>query len=220
MEAPWLIIQVLVGCHFVAPLVMYLAFALRRKEGKPDPRFPEASYDYGLIVTAYEETKLIPEIVSSLLRLNYDRYLIYVVADKCDMTHLRFDDPRVVVLVPPATLANNVASHFYAINHFRRPHNVLAIFDSDNLVHPEFVNEFNFRFNQGYAAVQGLRAAKRTDTLYASLDAARDIYYHFYDGEVLFGLGSSATLAGSGMAFKTELYVDCMSAVTSRGAGF
>src|SRR5690606_39615546 len=128
-------------------------------------------------------------------------YLIYVVADKCDMTHLRFDDPRVVVLVPPATLANNVASHFYAINHFRRPHNVLAIFDSDNLVHPEFVNECNFRFNQGYAAVQGLRAAKRTDTLYASLDAARDIYYHFYDGEVLFGLGSSATLAGPGMAF-------------------
>lgn len=220
MEALWLVIQVLVGCHFVAPALMFLALKLQRKGAESAPPAVKGPYDYALIVTAYEETKLLPAVVNSLLQLNYDNYLIYIVADKCDVTNLRFDDQRVVVLRPETTLANNVASHFYAINHYRRSHDVLAIVDSDNLVHPEFLNECNRFFDKGYSAVQGLRAAKKIDTLYASLDAARDVYYHFYDGEVLFGLGSSATLAGSGMAFKTALYVDCMSAVTSQGAGF
>jgi hypothetical protein len=47
----------------------------------------------------------------------------------------------------------------------------------------------------GFAAVQGERKAKNLDTTYACLDAARDIYYHFYDGKLLFHIGSSATLA-------------------------
>ncbi|MGK6353288.1 glycosyltransferase [Parapedobacter sp. DT-150] len=220
MEALWLVIQILVGCYYVAPILMFLAFKLRSKASEPDRPSTKKEYDYALIVTAYEETKLISAVVDSLLQLNYHNYMIYIVADKCDVTDLQFGDQHVVVLRPETTLANNVASHFYAINRYRRPHDVLAIIDSDNLVHPEFLNECNRLFDKGYSAVQGLRAAKRTDTLYASLDAARDNYYHFYDGEVLFGLGSSATLAGSGMAFTTARYVDCMSAVTSRGAGF
>ncbi|MBC7416696.1 MAG: glycosyltransferase, partial [Pedobacter sp.] len=48
----------------------------------------------------------------------------------------------------------------------------------------------------------------------------RDYYYHFYDGEVLFTLGSSATLAGSGMAFTIPLYKTCFEHVILAGAGF
>src|SRR5690606_7492255 len=48
----------------------------------------------------------------------------------------------------------------------------------------------------------------------------RDRYYSFYDGEVLFMLGSSATLAGSGMAFNVQLYVECLQHANISGAGF
>src|SRR5690606_39390030 len=75
-------------------------------------------------------------------------------------------------------------------------------------------------FAQGYEAVQGFRAAKNLDTDYARLDAARDLFYHFYDGKLLFEVGSSATLAGSGMAFDTSLYVSCISDMDIQGAGF
>ncbi|MFY8003213.1 MAG: glycosyltransferase, partial [Chitinophagaceae bacterium] len=54
----------------------------------------------------------------------------------------------------------------------------------------------------------------------ACIDAARDIYYHFYDGEILFEAGSSATLAGSGMAFTVQLYKDCLGHLDITGAGF
>ncbi len=220
MEFLWLVIQVFIGYNLVVPLLFFLFFKLSKRTDSSTTTITEHQYDFGLIVTAYEETRFLPAVIDSLLDLNYHNYIVYVVADKCDVSEINISDPRVVILRPEKTLASNVASHFYAISHFKRPHEMLAVIDSDNIVHKEFLNECNRLLDQGYAVVQGLRVAKKTDTHYAALDAARDIYYHFYDGEVLFHLGSSATLAGSGMAMKTALYIDCMSATDVKGAGF
>ncbi|WP_262247659.1 glycosyltransferase family 2 protein [Parapedobacter soli] len=176
--------------------------------------------DYAIIVTAYEQTGMLPAVVSSILKIRYNRYLVYVVADNCDVSELHFDDERVILLRPEEVLASNTRSHFYAINRFKRKHNRLTIIDSDNLVDSEYLNELDLYFNLGFEAVQGVRKAKNVDGLYAGLDAARDIYYHFYDGRVLFNVGSSATLAGSGMAFTVELYKSCLGHLDIVGAGF
>jgi cellulose synthase/poly-beta-1,6-N-acetylglucosamine synthase-like glycosyltransferase len=215
----WIVFQVLIGYNLVLPLLLLAIYSVRRKSNTAAAVKP-AEADYAIIVTAYEWVTAIPEVVSSLLSLNYSNYLIYVVADKCDVSDLHFQDERVIILRPEQTLAGNVRSHFYAINHFKRQHERLTIIDSDNLVDPEYLNELNKRFNEGFEAVQGVREAKNLDTTYACLDAARDIYYHFYDGKVLFEAGSSATLAGSGMAFTTRLYVDCLGNRDVSGAGF
>ncbi len=219
LEVIWIAIQVLIGYNLVLPFVLYLFYTLR-SGGKPTALRGYTEADYAIIVTAYEQTDTLKAVVDSILKLNYTNYIVYIVADKCDVTSLVFEDPRVVVLRPPQTLASNTRSHFYAINHFERPHERLTIIDSDNLVAPEYLNELNTEFNKGYRAVQGLRKAKNLDTTYACIDAARDIYYHFYDGVVLFGIGSSATLAGSGMAFTTALYRECLEHLDISGAGF
>jgi cellulose synthase/poly-beta-1,6-N-acetylglucosamine synthase-like glycosyltransferase len=117
-------------------------------------------------------------------------------------------------------LQSNTASHFYAIRHFKKPHERLTIIDSDNLVHPEYLNELNKLFDRGFEAVQGMRMPKNLNTTFACLDAARDIYYHYYDGKILFSIGSSATLSGSGMAFSTSLYKECLKHLDIKGAGF
>ena len=146
--------------------------------------------------------------------------MIYIVADKCDVSKLQFEDERVIVLRPETTLASNTRSHFYAINRFKRAHTHLTIIDSDNLVEPDYLSQLNPFFAAGYQAVQGVRDAKNLNTTYACLDAARDIYYHYYDGALLFSVGSSATLAGSGMAFTVELYKTCLGHLDIVGAGF
>ncbi|MEO6150348.1 MAG: glycosyltransferase, partial [Mucilaginibacter sp.] len=213
----WVIIQVLIGYNLVLPFLLYLLSGLTRKRKYvSDINEP----DYAVIVTAYEETSSLPAVVNSILRVKYNNYLIYVVADKCDISGLNFNDDRVVLLRPPEILANNIKSHFYAINNFRRPHDRVTIIDSDNLVHPNYIEELNKMFFAGFSAVQGIREAKNLDTNYACLDAARDIYYHFYDGKLLFQIGSSATLAGSGMAFTTNLYRECLEHTDISGAGF
>ena len=59
-----------------------------------------------------------PPVIESILSLKYNNYLIYIVADNCDISNLKFNDNRVIILRPPETLASNTRSHFYAINHF------------------------------------------------------------------------------------------------------
>jgi len=218
INALWILFQVLIGYNLILPIALYLLYNL--KKPKQVLLSNPAEADYAIIVTAYEWVTAIPDVVASLLKLNYSNYLIYVVADKCDISTLNFADERVIILRPEETLGGNVRSHFYAINRFQRAHERLTIIDSDNLVEPEYLNELNKMFNQGFEAVQGIREAKNLDTTYACLDAARDIYYHFYDGKVLFGVGSSATLAGSGMAFTTQLYRQCLEHLDVSGAGF
>ncbi|WP_069659961.1 glycosyltransferase [Arcticibacter eurypsychrophilus] len=217
----WIFFQVLVGYNLILPLLLYIIWMNRKASSIIANQSPNRSEaDYAIIITAYEQTQTLCAVVTSILKLNYSNYIIYIVADKCDISTLRFDDPRVILLRPVDTLASNVKSHFYAIDRFVRKHDRLTIIDSDNLVHPEYLNQLNTCFDQGFQAVQGLREAKNLDTTYSCLDAARDIYYHFYDGKVLFGLGSSATLSGSGMAFTVDLYRDCLENKEVSGAGF
>lgn len=214
----WIIIQILIGYHLVLPLFLYIYYLAKKRKAK----YLTGTYasDYAIIVTAYEQTDLLPSVISSILKLNYSNYLIYVVADKCDISELKFNDPRVILLRPEETLSSNVKSHFYAIDRFKRSHERLTIIDSDNLVHPEYLIHLNELFDQGYSAVQGVREAKNLNTQYACLDAARDIYYRLIDNKLLFENGSSATLSGSGMAFTTRLYRECLEHSEIDGAGF
>ncbi len=216
----WLVFQLLIGYNLVLPFVLFLFYLVVKKPVKRLSSHRIKEHDYAIIVTAYEQTHTLPPVIESILKLDYENYLIYIVADKCDVSKLKFADPRVVVLRPPETLASNTRSHFYAIRHFKRNHNILTIIDSDNLVEPDYLRELDKSFAQGFKAVQGIRKAKNLDSTYACLDASRDIYYHFYDGEALFQLGSSATLSGSGMAFTTELYRECLEHQDITGAGF
>jgi len=215
-----LAIQAAIGYNLVFPVFLLLIYGLRKVVKTRQPAPGSSLPDYGIIVTAYEYTAQLPAVVGSLLQLNYSRYHVYVVADKCDISHLHFPKDKVLLLRPEEVLGSNTRSHFYAIRRFIRPHTHLTIIDSDNLTDPQYLNELNVYFNQGYEAVQGVREAKNLDTTYACLDAARDIYYHFYDGKVLFGAGSSATLAGSGMAFSTALYEKVLGHLDVAGAGF
>lgn len=218
LEVFWLLVQFLIWFNLVFPVLLLILYSLRGKQklARGTGELP----DYAIIVTAYEYTQQLPAVVSSLLKLDYERYHIYVVADKCDISNLRFPAGRVLLLRPEQVLGSNTRSHFYAIRNFIRPHSHLTIIDSDNLTDPQYLNELNVYFKSGFQAVQGVREAKNLDSTYACLDAARDIYYHFYDGKVLFGAGSSATLAGSGMAFTTALYKECLGHLDVMGAGF
>lgn len=216
----WIILQVLIGYHLIFPLCLLLLSKFRRKKKNAIRTQPPRTADYAIIVTAYQQTDMLKDVADSILKLNYSNYQVYVVADNCDISGLCFADERVSLLRPPVVLASNTASHFYAIRHFIRNHERLVIIDSDNLVHPELLSHLDEYFEKGFEAVQGVREAKNLNTTLACLDAARDIYYHFYDGKLLFESGSSATLAGSGMAFTVALYRECLENLNVSGAGF
>ncbi len=215
----WLFVQIIIGYNLVLPAILLTLKPLLKRNNRNVVQ-EIYQFDYAFIVTAYQFTDLLPSVVASILKLDYSNYIIYIVADNCDISNLHFEDEKVVLLRPPEVLASNTKSHHYAVKNFIRPHEIVTIIDSDNLVDPDYLKQLNLSFNKGFDAVQGIREAKNLDGTLACLDAARDIYYHFYDGKLLFECGSSATLAGSGMAFKAELYLDFLTNNTVIGAGF
>jgi len=215
----WIVLHIILGLIFLFPFFLFIAVKVSGKNKEATVTLADEA-DYAIIVTAYEETGLLDSVVNSLLKLNYENYLIYIVADNCDISNLHFSDERVVLLRPQQVLASNVKSHFYAIENFKRAHSRITIIDSDNLTDECYLQELNKMFDKGFAAVQGVRRAKKMETTYAALDEAGDIYYRYVDRKLLFEAGSSASLAGSGMAFTTKLYVDCLEFQKLTGAGF
>jgi cellulose synthase/poly-beta-1,6-N-acetylglucosamine synthase-like glycosyltransferase len=213
----WVIIQLFVGYNLIFPLLLLLFYIIFKKKVL---QVNNTQGDYAIIITAYEQVHAIQSVVDSVLQIHYQNFLVYIVADNCNISQLNFNDERIILLRPDKVLASNTRSHFYAIKNFKRPHNRLTIIDSDNIVSVDYLDQLNIYFNAGFSAVQGVRNPKNLNNTLACLDAARDIYYHFYDGLILFGAGSSATLAGSGMAFTTELYTTCLANLSIEGAGF
>jgi cellulose synthase/poly-beta-1,6-N-acetylglucosamine synthase-like glycosyltransferase len=220
VEIIWIVFQAIVGLILVFPVLSYLIYLFSKRKQPIKENNPEPEADYAILVTAYKDISNIPHVVQSLLKLDYSNYLIYVIADNCPEFEQDFDNERVIVLRPDPILENQVKSHFYAIDHFIRNHSRLTIIDSDNLVDSQYLNELNKSFDAGHQAVQGVRKAKNFDTHYACLDAANEIYYFFYNRKVLYAIGSSSMLAGSGMAFTVKLYRECLGQVASSGAGF
>ena len=220
MKTPWIILQIVLSLPLWLPFLLMMLSGIRRVIVGKRAKNEKFQADFGIIVTAYQQVDLIDDVVFSILRSDYSNYMIYVVADNCDIGNMRFDSDKVVLLRPDEVLASNTRSHFHAIKNFRRRHNVITIMDSDNIVHKKYLSQVNEMFQQGFNAVQGVRAARNLNTNYAKIDEAGDIYYRYVDRKLLFESGSSSSLAGSGMAFKTELYVDCMENFDKTGAGF
>lgn len=215
----WIGFQLCVAFVLIFPVLSYFVYAVKKRHlvtaGSDSPH-----NDFAIIVTAYKSSSNLNNVINSILKMNYDNFIIYIVADACPDFEPSITSEKLVVLKPEVEFANQVKSHFFAIQNFKRPHNILTIIDSDNLVLPNYLSALNQYFNIGFEAVQGVRKAKNLDTHYACIDAVNEIYYLFYDRKILFNLGSSCMLSGSGMAFTVKLFKECMERINSSGAGF
>lgn len=189
----------------IPPVLLLLYLVVGRKKEKEN--IPAGITDFGIIVTAHEDTRFIDPIVRSLLQQHYPTFHIYVVADQCDPTHLPiYPGLPVSILRPEQAINSKVKSIRYAIGQFVRRHQALVIFDVDNLAHPDFLKEVNHLFQQGYKAVQTDFRAKNLNTPFARMDAIGDLYNFFVDREARASIGLSAAIWGSGIAVDLDIY--------------
>jgi cellulose synthase/poly-beta-1,6-N-acetylglucosamine synthase-like glycosyltransferase len=166
--------------------------------------------DFGLIITAYKDITITLPLVDSLLKQHYDKYHIYLVADSCEIAGLKFHSDKISVLKPETSLGSKVKSILYAISNYVRPHKITMVFDPDNVAHPDVLARLDAFFVNGYFAVQGRRGPKNLDSMYACLDALGEYYYNHTQRLVPYMMGSSAPIAGSGMAINTDIYVEIL----------
>lgn len=201
------IIAGLVLAQLLYPFVTVLLAQVFGKERITTPANPpESNFDYACIITAYRNAAIAKPLVESLLRQTHDRLLVYLVADECPDFDFGIEDERFMLLKPDTPLRLKAKSIKYAISNFSRKPDFIAVFDADNLAHPQFLEEINRYAASGLRCIQGQRTAKNLDTTYAALDSMGEHYKNFIERYVPWLLGGSAVISGSGMATATNLY--------------
>jgi cellulose synthase/poly-beta-1,6-N-acetylglucosamine synthase-like glycosyltransferase len=147
-------------------------------------------------------------LVKSLIEQEYDNFEIFVVADQCEKRDWDIQDKKLKIFYPEEKLNAKLKSIQYAIERFDRFFDNIIIFDPDNLAPRDFLEKINDFHQAGFEAVQCRRSAKNLDTVIACLDAAGEYYHNFVERIMPYLLGSSATIAGSGMSVKTQIFRD------------
>ncbi|WP_407522904.1 glycosyltransferase family 2 protein [Lacibacter sp. MH-610] len=209
-----LLLQAVLAIYLLLPSLLLLIHYVNRNKKllltKKYPRTIDKEFDFAAIVTAHKDTRFIAPLVDSFLKQRYKNFALYIVADDCDIAHFNFNDDRVVLLKPEAALHAKIKSIKYAVDHFIRGHEVIVVFDSDNLVHPDYFLNLNQYFCRGFEAVQTHMLSKNTDTIYSRLDSIGHIYNTFVERQSRMELGLSSSILGLGIAVKTDLYKQVM----------
>ncbi len=206
----FLLVSIFFAMHFILPIFLFLIHWLLPKNPKRIlaryKNIDDREFDFAAIITAHQDTRFIPPLVDSLLRQSYQNFVVYVVADDCDISSLNFTDDRIIVLKPEKSLHAKIKSIRYAIDHYIRNHDALVIFDSDNLAHPAYLENLNQYFQKGFRVVQTNMLSKNLDTNFAKLDSLGHTYHNFLERQVKMEMGYTSSILGLGLAIDMEIY--------------
>lgn len=207
----FLVVQAVIAIYLLIPTLLLVIYGIFKALGIRTPFQRKKivtgkQFEFGIIITAHQETRFVIPLVDSILKQTYPNYRVYVVADDCDISTLNFPDNRITVLRPDPPLNAKIRSIHYAIDNFQRKHDAVIIFDADNLIHPRFLEVMNAHFQKGYRVVQCDFKPKNTDSDYARMDAIGDMFNFFVEREGRMVLDLSAAIWGSGVAIDYDLY--------------
>ena len=203
-------VNIILSLYFLVPVFFFIIHCLLPSNKKfpfsTYKKLTNTEYDFAAIVTAHQDTRFIAPLIDSFLKQNYSNFILYVVADDCDISSMQFHDEKIKLLKPDPAFHTKIKSIHYAVDNFSRKHDVLVIFDSDNLVHPNYFKNLNTYFQRGFDVVQTHMLSKNIGSTYARLDSIGHIYYTFLERRIKMELGISSAILGLGIAIKNELY--------------
>ena len=198
---------------FVIILTLYymvLGFfgLIRKKEKKnytPNKKF-------ALLIAAHNEEVVIGKLIESMLNLNYpkDMYDVFVIADNCTDNTAKISKKYGVNVCERFNKDKRGKGYalewmFDNLSKMKKQYDAVAIFDADNLVHKDFLQEINSKMNDGYKVVQGYIDSKNPEDSWI----AASYSIAFWTQNRMFQLarenvGFSNQIGGTGFAIETE----------------
>ncbi len=182
----------------------------KSKESKEKKPF----YKFLVLIAARNEEAVIGELIDSLKKQNYPKemYKILVVPNNCT------DKTKEVCLKKGAEvleIKEKVKSKGDVLNYvFKKYKNdksfdAYAIFDADNVVHPDFLKEMNTELLNGYRVIQGFRDTKN---LYDNwLTNGYAIFYYLQNlflYKTRININQSANINGTGYVLLKDVITD------------
>lgn len=168
-------------------------------------------HKFALVVSAHNEEVVIGNLIESMQNINYPKesYDIFVIADNCTDNTAKVASEYGVNVYEREN--KELVGKGYALDWlfeklYKMDYDAISVFDADNIVHPEFLNQMNRQFNRGYKAVQGYIDTKNPYDSWISLSYA----ISFWSINRLFQyarytLGMCCQLCGTGFAISTDV---------------
>jgi len=185
-------------------------FGLTRKKEKKN-LVPK--HTFAIVICAHNEERVIGQLIENLKILNYPRnlYDIYVVADNCtDQTGKVCEERGAIVYTRfnKQQVGKGYAMDwmFEQLLKLEKQYDAFAVFDADNLVHPDFLLEMNDHLYKGERVIQGYLDAKNpTDTWVAGTFAIAFWLINNMWHLAKYNIGLSTALGGTGMCIATDI---------------
>lgn len=168
---------------------------------------------FAIIIPARNEEVVIGNLVQSLNNQNYpkDKYDIFVVPNNCD------DNTEEVARSFKAQIISceNIITKSkgdvlrYAFKYLKESdYDAYLIFDADNIVHPNFIEEMNYTLCQGFRIAQGYRDSKNpSDTWISSSHSLHYIIQNYFMNRARMNINKSCFVNGTGFMISKE-YLD------------
>lgn len=201
----WIISIVFLICYSYQFFYIPVSWLGRRREELPGPR-----HTYAILICARNESNVIADLIGSIRAQTYDASAlhIFVLADNCT------DDTAAVARSAGATVYERFdRTHVgkgYALQalmaHLAEDHPAgfdgYFIFDADNILAPDYVEQMDRTFSQGYDVVTGYRNSKNYGDNWIS--AGYGLWFlreSRYLNHARHLLGSSCAVGGTGFLF-------------------
>ncbi len=158
---------------------------------------------FAIIIAARNEEKVIGNLVDSLKKVNYDKdyYDINVIVNNStDNTYevSKKHGANAIKCEVPVKSKGEVLRYIFK-KFQNRDYDAYIIFDADNVVHPEFLNEMNNSLNKGFKVAQGFRDSKNYEDNWISGSYALFYYIqNFFFNLARKKMHSSACINGTG----------------------
>ncbi|MGN0861359.1 MAG: glycosyltransferase family 2 protein [Candidatus Spyradosoma sp.] len=179
------------------------------------PHRPARPHRFAALISARNEERVISHLLESINRQTYDRSLItvFVIADNCTdrtaevsrehgaVVYERFDSERVGKGYALDFLYEKIVRD-YGDSHF----DAYMIFDADNVLSPQYVEEMNATFSDGYEVVTSYRNSKNYGDNWISAGYAlwflRESEYLNHSRMLL---NTSCAVSGTGFMFSSKV---------------
>lgn len=191
--------------------IYYMFIALFGFKNRPETYSSEPSTRFAILIAARNEATVIGQLVDSLKAQNYpdDKYDIIVAPNNCtDNTREIALEHGAQVFDPVGKISSKGEVLTQIINKLMAEDNydAVCVFDADNLVHPNFLQQMNNAKNSGIKVAQGFRDSKNPSD--SAVSTCYSVCYwmlnRFYNGGRE-ALGLSGLVNGSGFMVDISL---------------
>lgn len=165
---------------------------------------------FAVVIPAHNEAEVIDNLLLSIKMCSYPQSLIsvYVIADGCsDPTAHRARILGANVITRPfSTCKGDALCDAFSVLLNDTEFDAVAVFDADNIVHPDFFSAMNERLSSGAEAVQGYIDAKNADSSWVAY--AHSTWYWLTNRLMQAGrgvLGIGCKLEGTGFVLSLKL---------------